>query len=862
MTLTSARALLAAPLSVLVLALPLPASAAAQPLTGLTPDNHIFSFDSAHPSTPVNPIQVSGLGTDTLIAIDRNPDTGVLYGLGQQSRMYSIDDGYAATQVGQQFTTLLTSPNADIDFDPDEVLAARITTDTDQNLVWTGSADVSVKSPIAWAAGDANSGNPNATGIAYDHNVPYTGGAKLFAYDYAKDTLATLPTPDNGQMTTVGSSGVGAMDNVLGLDSAPDGTTFALLRVNPITPQTRLFTLASNGTATSLGPIGSGGNTTIDIAADAVKNDFRFSSSSYSVGESAGTVTVTVTRSQTRGAANVIVRPSDGSAVGGLDYRKLNNSVQFADGEASKTASFGIRSDYAIEGNETFSLALSDPLGGEAALVAPSSAVVQIEDDDSGPPPSTRLTALTKSNQLVTFDSATPGTVSAPMAITGLPASEDLAAIDRRPATGQLFAMSAQSRLYTLDETSGAATMVGTGAFSPALTGNAWGFDFDPVADRIRVTGSLTGQHLTISPVDGTATAETKLSYAPGDPAGNNVPNLHGLGYSNNVPGATTTTLFAYDFTRDVVARVGSPGGSPDAASTGITSTIGNSGVPSFAAQNIGLDIAPDGLAWALIGESGGTRLNVLDLSTGIAGLVGNIGDGSDIYIDIAAPPVSNVMKLSAGAFTGSEASGAAAVTVTRSQSLGAATVGYSTSDGSALAGSDYTATSGTLAFAPGEASKTVSIPVAADTAPEGDETFGFSVSNAAGGAASIGSPATATVTIADSDKSKPVVSTCHKSKQKLVKQKAVIVCLKSNEAGRASATGKLKVRGVKRAVSLKKVSGVVTKGVKRKLKLKLSAKARRLMVKHRVATVKLSIRVRDAAGNERRLTRTVKAAK
>jgi hypothetical protein len=51
-------------------------------------------------------------------------------------------------------------------------------------------------------------------------------------------------------------------------------------------------------------------------------------------------------------------------------------------------------------------------------------------------------------------------------------------------------------------------------------------------------------------------------------------------------------------------------------------------------------------------------------------------------------------------------------------------TVSYATADGTATAGSDYQAASGTLTFAPGEASKTISIEVNGDRLPEPNETF------------------------------------------------------------------------------------------------------------------------------------------
>ena len=63
----------------------------------------------------------------------------------------------------------------------------------------------------------------------------------------------------------------------------------------------------------------------------------------------------------------------------------------------------------------------------------------------------------------------------------------------------------------------------------------------------------------------------------------------------------------------------------------------------------------------------------------------------------------------------------------------GAVTVDYATSDGTATAGADYTATSGTLAFAAGETAKTVSVPVLDDAHDEGEETLTLTLSNAVG---------------------------------------------------------------------------------------------------------------------------------
>jgi hypothetical protein len=62
-------------------------------------------------------------------------------------------------------------------------------------------------------------------------------------------------------------------------------------------------------------------------------------------------------------------------------------------------------------------------------------------------------------------------------------------------------------------------------------------------------------------------------------------------------------------------------------------------------------------------------------------------------------------------------------------------TVGYATANGTASAGSDYESTSGTLTFAPGETSKTVTVPVVGDRAPEPNETFSVRLSSPSSGA-------------------------------------------------------------------------------------------------------------------------------
>jgi chitinase len=75
-------------------------------------------------------------------------------------------------------------------------------------------------------------------------------------------------------------------------------------------------------------------------------------------------------------------------------------------------------------------------------------------------------------------------------------------------------------------------------------------------------------------------------------------------------------------------------------------------------------------------------------------------------------------------------------------------TVGYATTNGTATAGSDFTATTGTLTFAPGVISQQINVPILRDTIVEPSETFAVTLSNPSGATITT---ATATGTITDS---------------------------------------------------------------------------------------------------------------
>ena len=136
-------------------------------------------------------------------------------------------------------------------------------------------------------------------------------------------------------------------------------------------------------------------------------------------------------------------------------------------------------------------------------------------------------------------------------------------------------------------------------------------------------------------------------------------------------------------------------------------------------------DTAVEGTETFYVNLSGASGGATIGQSQG----VGTINDN-----DTAPPPtppsfsVSNAASVNEGCTV--------FYTVTRSGSTtGTYSVSFATANGSAAAGSDYNANSGTLTFASGETSKTISVSTIDDSAYEGDETVLVNLSSPSGGA-------------------------------------------------------------------------------------------------------------------------------
>lgn len=249
----------------------------------------------------------------------------------------------------------------------------------------------------------------------------------------------------------------------------------------------------------------------------------------------------------------------------------------------------------------------------------------------------TNTTAL----NLVSFDSATPGTLLTSVSLSGLTAGHDLRSIDFRPSNGQLYALSnlngtADAQLYTVNLTTGALTTVGGPLSLTGNVSNVISLDFNPVVDALRVvTGG--GQNYRVNPNTGALIAQdTNISpfstYA-------------GIAYSNNVAGAASTTLYAYDYINDAIGTIGSVGGTPNSPNSGLYSSIGSSGITAADPFSLGFDISgATGTAYIAVDSIGSadpnSELYTVNLGTGALSLAGNF---NTTIVDISVRPVLSV---------------------------------------------------------------------------------------------------------------------------------------------------------------------------------------------------------------------------
>ena len=244
--------------------------------------------------------------------------------------------------------------------------------------------------------------------------------------------------------------------------------------------------------------------------------------------------------------------------------------------------------------------------------------------------PDVNLYALTSDNKLILFNAKAPNTVTSQVTISGLQPSELIVGIDFRPATGQLYGLGNGSRIYVIDPKTGTARAINSTPFTPAITGMAFGFDFNPTVDRIRLVSS-NGQNLRLNPETGLVAA-TDLTINGSVDA-----KIGSVAYTQNRAGASTTVLFDIDATTNKLYK-------QDPPNDGKLVEIGSLGYDID--ETGGFDISPDGsAALAALTTSGKSSLYTIDITNGKAAKIGDFGP-QIIGLAIPTEPVAYAISL------------------------------------------------------------------------------------------------------------------------------------------------------------------------------------------------------------------------
>jgi hypothetical protein len=573
------------------------------------------------------------------------------------------------------------------------------------------------------------SGNEDAGAITV--TVTRTGGS---------DGAATVDVSDAGSGTATSGTDYTAISTTTlsWADGDASAKTFNVAVTADATAEadeTVNLTLG-NVSGASLGTTTSTTVTILNDDAAVNPGTLQFSLANYSGNEDAGDIAVTVTRiGGSDGAATVDVSDaSSGSATSGTDYTAISTTtLSWADGDASaKTFNVAAIADGTVEGDETVDLALSNATG--ASLGSTTATTVTILNDDVVAPGTLQFSL---SNY-----SVAEGDGNATITVTRIGGSTG--------AVGVSYATSNNTANAGSDYTAVSSTLSWADGVSGAQTFQV------PIIDDTDVEVPET-VNLTLSTPTGGATLGTPntatLTISSEDKYG--TLRFSATSYNVNETDGTVTnviTLQRVDGSSGAVSVNVTDLASGTATGSGTDYTFASPTMVSWSDgdtldKNVSITLVDDVL-------SEGTETVNLALDTVAGGA--SIGTPSTATVNIAddeAPPAPGELQFDSATYSIAESGVTATITVNRiNGSLGAVGVSYATSNGTATAGSDYTATSGTLSWGDGETtSKTFTLAITNDTAVEGDETVTLTLSTPTGGA-TLGSQSAATLTINDDD--------------------------------------------------------------------------------------------------------------
>jgi len=448
------------------------------------------------------------------------------------------------------------------------------------------------------------------------------------------------------------------------------------------------------------------------------KPEIFFAAASTSVGEGDGSVVLTVNLSAAS-AVNVSVgyATTDGAA-DGADYTSVGGTVVIPAGQTNAEITIQITDDSVVEGDEAFSVSLSNPNG--ASLGLPSTVPVIIVDDDFLLP-----------SVLFASSEVTVGEFEGPVSLTVVLSAESAVevTVDYITANGTATAAedyTANNGMLTIPagELSGTITVPilddavfeGDEDFSVSLNNPEGATLGTPATSTITITDdegaptvALASSSTSVGESDGSVILEVELSVATTAEVTVNYTTADG----------TATAAADYTATSGMLTI---PAGQTNAMIT--TSILDDPDVED-----------DEDFTVSLSNPQGAT-----------------LGTPSTVTITILSDDLQlTTVGFATDAATFGEADGTISLAVVLSAvSAVDVTVDWSTADGTAVAGDDFDADAGVLTIPAGEMTGTVEVSLIDDAQPEDAESFSVILADPVG--ADLGAVTSSSITVTDDD--------------------------------------------------------------------------------------------------------------
>lgn len=449
------------------------------------------------------------------------------------------------------------------------------------------------------------------------------------------------------------------------------------------------------------------------------------------VAEDAGNASYTITLSDRSDTAiTVPVRTADGTAKAGSDYTAIDQTLTFAPGETTKTVLVPVTNDTVFEGKEDYTIALGTP-GGATVVPAAASVTTTIADEANKDTGGNNDAPTLGVSSLRVPESAGFAVFNVTLsAASGVATTVSLALADGTATGGGVdYGVAGGGAGHLQVSSDGGKTWADatTATFAPGQTSVLVRTPL--VLDKLDDSGeTFTLQATTVTPADGTTNAN-----ATGTATIVDLPSLQidDIVVNEGTGTATFTVTLSGAASTPVTVAYASEDGTALAGSdyTAVTGTL--TFAPGELRKTISVPINDDtvfeGPETFRINLSGPSDNAFIADGLGL----GTIHDDGTGTVPDGVTPTDDRPKASINDVIVNEAAGTATFTVTLAGSATTpVTVDFATADGTAKAGLDYTAVTGTVTFAPGETSQSITVPILNDTVYEGGETFTVNLRN------------------------------------------------------------------------------------------------------------------------------------